>query len=84
VAGTTQHEGLVELIHAVTMGIAINWYVLVIDFSVGRSGRSTENPGKLLHQAPGVCLKMQPHMRQAADVIGEGGFDFYRLIQLVF
>jgi hypothetical protein len=70
VAGTTQHKDVVELIHAVTMGIAINCYVLVIDFSAGRSNGSSENPGKLLHQAPGVCLKMQPHVRQAAGVVG--------------
>jgi hypothetical protein len=47
VVGTTQHEGAVELIPAVApMGIAINYYILFVDFSVGRSGGSTENPGK--------------------------------------
>jgi hypothetical protein len=54
VAGTTQHEGAVELLPAVApMGIAINCYILFMDFSAGRSGGSMENPGKLLHQAPG-------------------------------
>jgi hypothetical protein len=58
VAGTTRHEGDVELIHAVAMGIAINCYILFMDFSTGRSGGPTENPGKLLHQAPaGINFK---------------------------
>jgi hypothetical protein len=54
VVGTTQHEGAVELIPAVApMGIAINYFILFMDFSVGRSGGFRENPGKtLLHQAP--------------------------------
>jgi hypothetical protein len=39
----TQHEGGVELIHAVApMGIAINFYVPFLDFCEGRSGGSTE------------------------------------------
>jgi hypothetical protein len=43
-----QHEGLVELIPAVApMGIAINYFILFMDFSVGKSGGSTENPGKV-------------------------------------
>jgi hypothetical protein len=48
VVGTTQHEGAVELIPAVApMGIAINYFILFMDFSVGRSGGFRENPGKL-------------------------------------
>jgi hypothetical protein len=50
VAGTTPHEGDVELIPAVAMGIAINCYILFMNFSAGRSGGSTENPGKLLRR----------------------------------
>jgi hypothetical protein len=56
VVGTPQDEGEVELTPAVAMGITINCYVLFMDFSAGRSGESTENPGKLLHQAPGGLL----------------------------
>jgi hypothetical protein len=50
---TTRHEGDVDLIHAVAMGIAINCNILFMDFSAVRSGGSTGNPGKLLHEAPG-------------------------------
>jgi hypothetical protein len=57
-------------INAVAMGIAINCYILFMDFSAGRLGGSTENPRKLL------LLKRQPHMRQAAGIIGEGVWTF--------
>jgi hypothetical protein len=47
VVGTTQHEGAVELIPVVTlMGIAINYFVLFMDFPAARSGGSTEKSGE--------------------------------------
>jgi hypothetical protein len=58
------------------MGIAINYYILFMDFSAGRSGGSTENRESCFIKLREVCLKMQPHIRQAAGIIGEGALIF--------
>jgi hypothetical protein len=75
-AGTTRHEGDVELIHAVAMGM------LLIDISCLWIFRQADqvDPQKIRESCfirlREVCLKMQAHMCQTAGIIGKGALIF--------